>query len=97
MSRLDRDIGGPCLVQGLVAGLALEDPHQGREHAAPGGDLAGYFYFDADERGPPFALRDAGQLAELLSPAFERLEDAAVGDSIDVFKGKERWQVWKRR
>jgi thiopurine S-methyltransferase len=30
-------------------------------------------------------------------PAFERTEDAAVGDSIDVFRGKERWQVWQRR
>jgi len=67
------------------------------ELVEPGGELAGYFYFDAGERGPPFALRDASQLDELLVPAFERIEDAEVGDSIDVFKGKERWQVWRRR
>ena len=63
----------------------------------PGGTLAGYFFFDSSERGPPFGLADDGQLGELLSAAFERVEDAAVGDSIDVFNGKERWQEWKRR
>ena len=63
----------------------------------PGGVLAGYFFFDSSERGPPFGLAHAGQLGELLFAAFERVEDAAVGDSIDVFSGKERWQEWKRR
>jgi SAM-dependent methyltransferase len=67
------------------------------ELVEPGGSLAGYFYFDPGERGPPFALREIAQLEELLAPAFERVEDAEVGDSIDVFKGKERWQVWRRR
>lgn len=67
------------------------------ELVEPGGELAGYFYFDSGERGPPFALRDAAQLEELLAPSFERTEDAQVGDSIEVFKGKERWQVWRRR
>jgi hypothetical protein len=42
-------------------------------------------------------LQGQRQLDELLSASFERLEDAAVGDSIAVFKGKERWQEWKRR
>lgn len=63
----------------------------------PGGTLAGYFYFDAGERGPPFALRDQAELDTLLAPAFERCADAAVGDSIEVFAGKERWQEWRRR
>ena len=63
----------------------------------PHGTLAGFFYFDAGERGPPFPLRDQGQLDALLLPSFERLEDAPVGDSVDVFRGKERWQEWKRR
>ena len=67
------------------------------ELVEPGGMLAGYFYFDTTERGPPFALRDQAQLDELLAPAFERVEDAAVGDSVDVFKGKERWQEWRRK
>jgi len=62
----------------------------------PGGVIAGFFYFDAGERGPPFPLHGPEELAGLLEPAFRRLEDAAVPDSIDVFRGKERWQVWER-
>jgi SAM-dependent methyltransferase len=67
------------------------------ELIVPGGTLAGFFYFDEGERGPPFPLHAQAELDALLSPAFERLEDAAVGDSIPVFEGKERWQVWRRR
>jgi len=67
------------------------------ELVEPGGQLVGYFFFDAGERGPPFPLHGQAELDALLSPAFERIEDAPVGDSIDVFKGKERWQAWLRR
>lgn len=63
---------------------------------APGGVLAGFFYFDAGERGPPFPLEAQAELDRLLAPAFERVEDAPVDDSIEVFQGKERWQVWRR-
>lgn len=63
---------------------------------APGGALAGFFFFDAGERGPPFALNSQAQLDALLAPAFERVENAPVEDSIAVFQGKERWQVWRR-
>jgi hypothetical protein len=61
------------------------------------GLLAGFFYFDAGERGPPFPLHGQEELDALLAPAFERVEDAPVDDSIDVFRGKERWQVWRRQ
>jgi SAM-dependent methyltransferase len=67
------------------------------ELVEPGGTLAGYFYFDKGDRGPPFALHAQADLDALLVPAFERVEDAPVGDSIDVFRGKERWQLWLRR
>lgn len=66
------------------------------ELAAPGGWLAGYFYFDAGERGPPFPLHSERELAGLLESAFTRIEDEPVDDSIAVFRGKERWQVWQR-
>jgi SAM-dependent methyltransferase len=66
------------------------------ELVAPGGVLAGYFFFDAGERGPPFPLHSQGELDLLLGPAFERIDDAPVDDSIPVFRGKERWQVWRR-
>jgi thiopurine S-methyltransferase len=67
------------------------------ELVKPGGVLAGYFFFGAEERGPPFPLGSQDDLARLLEPAFERVEDAPVEDSIPVFAGKERWQVWRRR
>lgn len=67
------------------------------EVVKPGGLLAGFFYFDAGERGPPFPLHSQAELDALLAPGFERIEDAPVPDSIAVFLGKERWQVWRRR
>ena len=63
----------------------------------PGGTLAGYFFFDTGERGPPFGLAGQAQLDELLATAFEQVADAPVPDSIEVFRGKERWQEWRRR
>ena len=67
------------------------------ELVAPGGLLAGFFFFDAGERGPPFPLHGQGELDALLAPAFTRIDDRGVADSIDVFRGKERWQVWQRQ
>ncbi len=61
----------------------------------PEGRLAGFFYFDDGERGPPFGLK-AGELDALLGERFDRVSDAAVSDSIPIFAGKERWQVWSR-
>jgi hypothetical protein len=63
---------------------------------APGGRIAGFFYFDDSPRGPPFGTSDA-QLQGLLAPWFDRVEDEPVPDSIPVFQGKERWQVWVSR
>ena len=67
------------------------------ELLVPGGLLAGFFYFDKGERGPPFPLHSQAELASLLEPAFDLAEDAPVEDSIPFFAGKERWQVWRRR
>jgi SAM-dependent methyltransferase len=62
----------------------------------PGALLAGFFFFDVNPKGPPFGIT-AEQLDALLTPHFERIADAAVADSIAVFEGKERWQVWRRK
>lgn len=62
----------------------------------PGGVLAGFFFFGAEPKGPPFAIEPAA-LDALLAPHFERIADAAVDDSLEVFRGRERWQVWRRR
>jgi SAM-dependent methyltransferase len=61
-----------------------------------GGELAGYFLFGEGEHGPPFPLHSQAELAALLQPAFESVEDAAVDDSIPAFQGRERWQRWRR-
>jgi SAM-dependent methyltransferase len=66
------------------------------ELVRPGGRLAGFFFFADDERGPPFGLKE-GEVQALLDPAFDRVADDAVDDSIPVFAGRERWQVWRRR
>lgn len=64
------------------------------------GMLVGFFIVDdAPERslkGPPFSI-SSRELHDLISPYFTLLEDAEVTDSIPVFVGKERWQVWRRR
>lgn len=62
-----------------------------------GGHLAGFFYLDEGERGPPFPLHSQAELDGLLAADFDRVQDAPVPDSIPVFEGKERWQVWRRR
>ena len=63
---------------------------------APGGILAGFFYFGEGDRGPPFPLHGQEELDALLRSAFSLRQDRGVDDSIDVFRGKERWQVWRR-
>ena len=76
-------------------------PDWGRRMAElvrPGGELAGFYYLDDNERGPPFGISASG-LEALLQPAFDPVESEPVpaAQSIPVFKGKEIWQVWKRR
>jgi hypothetical protein len=61
----------------------------------PEGKLAGFFFFDDKEPGPPFGLK-AGELDKLLGEHLDRIADAAVSDSIPIFSGKERWQIWRR-
>lgn len=61
----------------------------------PGGLLAGYFFVCEQLKGPPFGILPE-QLDALLLPNFECLTDQPVADSIPVFAGRERWQVWRR-
>lgn len=62
----------------------------------PGALLAGYFFVCDQPKGPPFGILPE-QLDALLSPHFRRIENRAVADSIPVFAGRERWQVWQRK
>lgn len=60
-----------------------------------GGLLAGFFFICDQLKGPPFGILQE-DLDELLRPNFERIEDTVAEDSIPVFAGRERWQVWRR-
>jgi SAM-dependent methyltransferase len=62
----------------------------------PGGTLAGFFFLRETAKGPPFGTT-AEALHALLDSRFELTEDLPVDDSIEVFRGAERWQVWARR
>lgn len=66
------------------------------EAVAPGGRIAGFFFRSDDRRGPPFGLA-AGELEALLAGRFEHVEADAPTDSIPVFAGRERWEVWRRK
>ena len=61
-----------------------------------GARLAGYFFVCDQPKGPPFGILPE-QLDALLAPHFTCLEDRPVADSIPVFAGRERWQVWQRK
>jgi hypothetical protein len=65
------------------------------ELITPGGCVAGFFFFDEGERGPPFGLH-GGELEPLLVPNFRLEEERIPDDSIPVFQGKEKWMVWRR-
>lgn len=62
---------------------------------APGGRLIGFFFLRDEPKGPPFGITPEA-LEALLSPWFVREDDQPVADSIPVFAGQERWQVWRR-
>lgn len=62
----------------------------------PGGMIAGFFFYADTPKGPPFGASPA-ELHALLDPQFELIDDRPVSDSIPVFAGKERWQLWRRR
>ena len=61
----------------------------------PEGRLIGFFFFDTNEKGPPFGITPAA-LSEMLLPHFNLIEECVPKDSIAVFAGKEKWQVWQR-
>ena len=67
---------------------------------ASGGQLIGYFLLDdadnASKKGPPFRAHPSEFFA-LMQNDFVLVEDKEVSDSLAVFEGKERWQVWQRK
>jgi SAM-dependent methyltransferase len=70
--------------------------NQVRSLLAPYGILAGFFYFGPESEPPPFPVSEA-KLHELLGREFEVMVDRPVADSLPLYEGKERWQVWQRK
>lgn len=64
----------------------------------PGGRLAGFFYLDDNERGPPFGASPR-RLHELLDGFFVLEEEQPIPaeQSVPALAGHEVWQLWKRR
>lgn len=64
----------------------------------PGGRLAGFFYLNDNERGPPFGI-DPARLKELLGMSFALTEERSIPaeQSVPALAGHEVWQVWERR
>jgi SAM-dependent methyltransferase len=61
----------------------------------PSGLLCGFFFFGPEEEPPPYPISKE-QLDQLLGRYFEKFEDRAVEDSLPLYAGKERWQIWRR-
>ena len=61
-----------------------------------GGTLIGTFFYGTNEDPPPHPLT-AEAADAVLGPHFERIVDEAVTDSLPMFEGQERWQVWEKR
>jgi hypothetical protein len=62
----------------------------------PGGQLCGFFFFGPEEEPPPYPISPP-ELDRLLGAAFEKTTDEPVVDSLPLYTGKERWQIWRRR
>jgi SAM-dependent methyltransferase len=62
----------------------------------PGGELAGFFFFGEQNDPPPYPLTATKQ-EELFSETFVLATDEEVFDSLPLFAGRERWQIWRRR
>lgn len=63
---------------------------------APGGQLIGFFFYGLEDDPPPYPLTRA-RADELFGPELALIQDEAVTDSLPLFTGKERWQIWEKR
>jgi hypothetical protein len=66
------------------------------ELVAPAGILCGFFFLGPEDEPPPYPISQF-QLDELLGSWFEKIEENSVEDSLPLFTGKERWQIWRSK
>lgn len=67
-----------------------------KELLVPGGQLIGFFFYGLEDDPPPYPLTRV-RADELFGPELTLTQDEAVTDSLPLFVGKERWQIWKNR
>jgi len=60
-----------------------------------GGKLIGFFLYGHENDPPPYPLTEPEARA-LFDAQFTRVEDKPVQDSLPLFAGRERWQIWQR-
>ena len=60
------------------------------------GKLVGTFFYGTNHDPPPYPLTPAAADA-VLGYYLQRVSDEAVTDSLPIFGGKERWQIWEKR
>ncbi len=61
----------------------------------PNGLLVGFFCYDPTPKGPPFGL-ETNALDGLFAGHFQRISVETPTDSINVFVGREKFEVWQR-
>ena len=66
------------------------------ELLAEHGLVVGFFLYGNEEEPPPYPMTEQAAQS-LLGEKFVRLADEAVTDSLSVFAGRERWQVWQKQ
>ncbi len=80
----------------LLPDLRLRYAQRIAELIVPSGVLCGFFFFGPEDEPPPYPISQS-QLEQLLGSWFEKIEDSAVEDSLALYAGKERWQIWRRK
>lgn len=59
------------------------------------GKLIGFFFYGHEDEPPPFPMTE-GEAQTLFGDDFTRVADESVKDSLPLFAGRERWQVWEK-
>ena len=67
-----------------------------RDLLGPKGQLVGFFLFGEEDNPPPYPLTRETQ-NQLFMNDFRLTQDEEVWDSLPLFAGRERWQVWAKR
>ena len=60
------------------------------------GELIGIFLYGDEDEPPPYPLTEE-TAQRILGERFIHTADEAVTDSLLLFSGRERWQIWRNR